>query len=77
MVWLDAITHITHTFDLLAKDKIEWYVVVMHEALIQHHDAVVKELMKVISCGMKPFGSKTLQIEREKGGGEDNCNYIL
>eukprot|EP00956_Cyclotella_meneghiniana_P006717 scaffold8949_cov75-Cyclotella_meneghiniana.AAC.2 len=64
LVWLDAFTH---TFDLLAKDEIEWYAVVTYEALIQHHDEVVKELMEVVRSGMKRFGSKTLEEGKRKG----------
>ena len=64
LVWLDAFTH---TFDLLGKDEIEWYAVVTYEALIQHHDAVVEELMEVVRSGMKRFGSKTLTDRKRKG----------
>ena len=63
LVWLDAFTH---TFELLAKDEIEWYAVVTYEALIQHHDEVVKELMEVVRSGMKRFGSKTLKEGTKK-----------
>jgi hypothetical protein len=61
LLWLDAFTH---TFDLLAKNEIEWYAVVTYEALIHYHDQVVEELVEIVRSGMKRCGSKMI-VERE------------
>jgi hypothetical protein len=50
MAWLDACVHV---LELLAKGKVEWYAVVTYEALIQHHDIVVEELMEVVHRGQQ------------------------
>ena len=55
MMWLDAFSH---TFDLLAKNEIEWYAVVTYESLINYHDKVVDELIEVVRSGMRRYSSK-------------------
>ena len=63
LMWLDAFSH---TFDLLAKNEIEWYAVVTYESLINYHDKVVDELMEVVRSGMRRYGSKLLVDNDEK-----------
>lgn len=60
LTWLDAFTH---TFELIARNEIEWYAVVTYEALIHYHEKVVDELMRVIRSGMKRYGSKLVKDE--------------
>ena len=59
--WLDAWSH---TLEILASGKIEWYAVVTYEALVQYHDIVVNELMEVIQSGRNRYGDETSNDRR-------------
>lgn len=61
--WLDAFSH---TFDLLTKNKIDWYAVVSYESLIQYRDEVVTDLLKVVRSGMRRFGSNLIGKEQQR-----------
>jgi len=55
-----------HVLKLLNEGKVEWYAVVTYEALLEYHDVVVEELMKVVKSGMKRFGLTSIATQQEQ-----------
>jgi len=74
VVWVNAWTHV---FELLEEGKIDWYAVVTYEALVSHHDQVVKELLEVVRSGMDRHRSGGRNLKRSAyNNGNENAESI-
>ena len=60
--WLESWHHV---FDALGKREVEWYAVITYEALVEHFDVVMQEIMEVIVSGVRRFSDVKTSSQME------------